>query len=153
MASQSVTLITVRGTLTVPKVLLCYLVRSKNRIQAGQFAAKHLTMPYIGVLYHPSSGQIYHAHGQYPSCSDDDITQIYAAWPFITIGILIFICHCFTSIHPFCFHLSWVPMDKTHPQLIPMKLWLSSMDPMTRADMWHCSLWRKCGKCGRRERQ
>ena len=51
MASQSVTLISVNGTLAVAKVnILCYLLRSKNRIQASQFAAKHLTTPYTSVL-------------------------------------------------------------------------------------------------------
>ena len=37
----------------------------------------------------------------------------YAAWPFMTIGILVFINHCFTSVHPDCFHLSWAPTEKT----------------------------------------
>jgi len=48
-ASQSATLTSVKGILTVPKVLPTYLLGSKSREQAGCFAAKHLTMPYSGI--------------------------------------------------------------------------------------------------------
>ena len=110
------------------------------------------------VLYHPSSGQICHASGQDPLHLDDDIIQ-YMWHGFIWLMASSFIIHhCFTSIHPFCFcldcfHLSWPPMDKAHPWLIPMKLghnpWISSPWP----NLWHSSLLRKCGECSGRDRQ
>jgi len=50
MASQFATLTSVKGTLMVSKVLLTYLFGSKCRIQASQFTANHLTIPYIITL-------------------------------------------------------------------------------------------------------
>ena len=73
------------------------------------------------VLYHPSSGQESLAFRQDPLHSDNDITQIYAAWSLI-YGILTLIHHYY--FHPticlnlICFHpsqpppghiLSWFP--------------------------------------------
>src|SRR5882724_6995646 len=64
----------------------------------------------------------------------------------------------FTSVHPFffcpdCFHPSRPPADKAYPQLIPVKLgyhpWISQPWP----NLWHLSLWIKCGQCGGRDRQ
>jgi len=49
MASQFATLTSVKRTLMVSKVLLAYLLKSKNRIQPGQFPANCLTMPYSGL--------------------------------------------------------------------------------------------------------
>jgi len=59
----------------------------------------------------------------------------------------------FTSVHPFCFHLSQPPIDKTYPWLIPVKLGYHPQISQPQPDLWHLSLWRKCGKCSGRDNQ
>ena len=58
----------------------------------------------------------------------------------------------FTSIHPFCSHpdcfcLSWPPADKAYSQLIPVKLGYDPQISWPQPDLWHLSMWRKCGEC------
>src|SRR5882724_13142631 len=57
----------------------------------------------------------------------------------------------FISIHPFCFHpICFCPsrssVDKTHPWLNSMKLGYHPQILQPWPNLWHLSLWRKCGE-------
>src|SRR5882724_9163244 len=79
-----------------------------------------------GVLYHPSLDRYVLLPDRTP-----------CTWTMTSLNICGMACYnlwhphshpfLFTSVHPFCFHLvifhlSQPPTDKTHPQLIPIKL-------------------------------
>jgi len=88
---------------------------------------------------------------QDPSNSDDDITQYMQhslLWPmpFSPSSIL------FTFVQPFCFvqYIASIRADHLQtrtPLADSQEAWLSSMVSWPWPDLWHLSLWRKCGEC------
>ena len=108
------------------------------------------------ILYHPSSGQIYHTLGQDPSHLDNDITQYMQHG--MSYGILVHHLPLLTSVHPFFFHPdcfcpSPSPTDKACPWLISVKI---GYHPQI-SQPWPGLLPHYCGgnveKCGGRDKQ
>jgi len=109
------------------------------------------------VLYHPSSGWICLAPRQDPLHSDDDISQ--NMWH----GLLQLMASSLSSVTVNLCPIILLPSGllpskpttcgQTHPQLIPMKIGYHPWITWPQADLWHLSLWRKCGECSRRDRQ
>src|SRR5882724_3716905 len=105
------------------------------------------------VLYHPSSGWIYLTSGQDLLHSDYDITKymqhksLMVPWhPCSHLSLLYF--------HPTVLLLSkLLPSEPTTcrqntPLADPMKLGYHLQTLQSRPNLWHYSLWRKCGTCG-----
>src|SRR5882724_11059385 len=96
MASQSATLISVKGTLMVSNVLLTYQLRSKTKIQAGQFTAYHLTMPYntsnndtmVEHWRHCCRGILLSLAHQMSGCSACLIQFIWQHWRYFNVRLM-----------------------------------------------------------------
>ena len=81
--------------------------------------------------------------------------SIYAAQSSTTYGILTLIHHCLLMSNHFA--SVWIAsIQADHlwtrtPSADSHEAWLSSTVSWPQTNLWHLSLWRKCGECGGRE--
>src|SRR5882724_4027307 len=102
------------------------------------------------VLYYPSSGQIYLTSGKDPSHLDDGITQymwhslLQSTASSLSSVTVILPSNCFASVQ-----FASIQADYPFTQTTLADFhedWLSSMVSQPWPDLWHLSMWMKCGE-------